>query len=136
MKDVHKSGLLTTYISDHFPIFSMKTNSLSTNKTSQVFRNFSTVNTREFHSKLQTESCQTVISSQEPQIAYAKFSKIISKRYTSSLPLHSKVPSKRDDNHWVTPALKVSIKNKNLLYIKYKRTPILYNEVKHKDYKR
>jgi hypothetical protein len=58
MKDVHKSGLLTTYISDHFPIFSMKTNSLSTNKTTQVFRNFSIVNTREFHSKLQTESCQ------------------------------------------------------------------------------
>lgn len=134
IQNEHKSGVLMADISDHYPIFGIRKHSPANNITAQTFRNFSAANTCTFHAKLQSEQWHTVYNSQEPQIAYDEFTKLITKHYNESFPMKSKFPSKRDANHWVTPALRVSFKTKNKLYIRYKKVPILFNEIEYKKY--
>lgn len=50
-------------------------------------------------------------------------------------PLKKGNPQKKNLNQWITPAIKVSIKLKNRLYIIYKNRPSLFNETKYKTYK-
>jgi len=44
--------------------------------------------------------------------------------------------TKRDNNKWITSGLRTSIKQKNKLYVKYKRIPSVYNEITYKRYRK
>lgn len=132
----HKSGVIKADISDHYPVFSMSEMS-SPLKTDQILkiRLFKPVNLEKFISLLTTESWEDTRSSNNAQTAFSSFINTLTTHYNNSFPIIEKKPSRKDSNQWITRGLKVSIKQKNKLYIQYKYRPTLHNKVRYNQYK-
>ena len=58
-----------------------------------------------------------LLSMSDAQVAYSSFHKIISEKYNKCFPIRKINKRYFNNKHWLTPALKESIKTKNKLYI-------------------
>ena len=129
----HKSGVIQADISDHFPIFTISEipSPMDPNKKIK-FRSFKQANVDRFILALRNESWENVYSTNNAQVAYSAFADTLTAHYDSVFPIIERKPSKRDSNQWITRGLKVSIKQKNKLYIRYKNSPTFHNNIIYK----
>ena len=137
LESTHSSGILLADISDHFPIFTLKScNSDSKNEHRIKYRQLSENNQEKFLNCLEREQWQIVFAHSDAQKAYTSFSELLSNHYNQCFPLIERKRTKRDNNKWITTGLRTSIKQKNKLYVKYKRIPSVYNEIVYKRYRK
>ena len=132
----HKTGVIKADISDHYPVFSISemSNSIKTDQILKV-RSFKPANIEKFISLLRAESWENTHSSNNAQMAFSCFINTLRSHYNSSFPIIEKKPSKKDSNQWIMQGLKVSIKQKNKLYIQFKNRPTLHNKTLYNQYK-
>ena len=132
----HTTGIIHSDISDHYPIFcSFDPPKNPCLEDVVTFRRYSQNNNVKFSDFLSNESWQGITTLTDPCEAYEKFINIIQNYYESSFPIITRKRTKRDGNKWITEGLKISIKHKNKLYIKYKNRPTLANKIIYNRYK-
>ena len=139
----HRSGILYTDISDHFPIFSFNPN-VSTSYSEhneqpnavQYHRAYSNHNMRNFTAALCSYDWSQVFSIDEPQVTYSTFNNALLSLYDHHFPLKQMVSRYKSRKPWLTQGLRHSIQLKNQLYIKYHKSPTDENATIYKNYKR
>ena len=141
----HSSGILCTDISDHFPVFtlnntctgsSLSSTPASTRENVKLFRSYSVQNMRNFTEALQAVDWTTVLSLDDPQAAYTAFNNVLLDLHDCHFPLKRCTTKYKARKPWLTLGLRNSIKLKNLLYIKYHKSPSNENLRIYKTYKK
>jgi len=130
------NGILCTDISDHYPVFTIlgECNNRG-NVTDNVWYRPVTIKGKEiFKSKLAGVNWDDILQTNDVQMCYSRLSTTLGQIYEESFPLKRK-GKRGDDKPWLTDTLKQSIKTKNKLYLRYKKCPILHNELKYKVYR-
>ena len=129
----HESAIIMADISDHFPIVGLSDLILNSTTHCKIkTRNFSEANKTRFQSALQNENWEGVVNESSVQEAYHTFMTLIKHHYDNSFPMQEKPLTKSKNNPWMTPELKRSIKQKNKLYVLFKKRPSLNNEISYK----
>ena len=122
---VHIQGILCTSISDHYAVFHVACNAKTDHaKTDMPLlkRNIGQRNIKKFISEMNMVDWQTVLTETDTQSAYSKFHEVISTKYNACFP-YRKISKKYYKNKpWLSTTLIESIKIKNKLYIKSKRS--------------
>ena len=132
------SGNIITDITDHFGnYFIIESNNKNCNKSDRPqIRLFSAKNKQAFAKELASVKWEETIQTlQNPCEAYEMFHKILTEIYNKNFPV-TRISRKRiKDKKWITPDLKKSSGEKNMLYSKWLKTKSLVNEQKYKQYK-
>ena len=122
---MHIQGILCTSISDHYAVFHVACNAKTEHaKTDMPLlkRNMGQRNITKFISEMNMVDWQFVLTETDTQSAYSKFHEVISTQFNACFPYH-KISKKYSKNKpWLSTALKESIKIKNKLYVKSKRS--------------
>ena len=122
---MHIQGILYTSISDHYAIFHVANNAEKDHaKTDTPFlkRNMCQRNITKFITEMNMIDWQFVLNETDTQSAYTKVHEEISTKYNACFP-YRKISKKYYKNEpWLSTALKESIKIKNKLYVKSKRS--------------
>ena len=122
---MHIQGILYTLISDHYAVFHVAGNAKTDHAQTEIpvlIRNIGQRNIAKFISEMNMVDWQFVLNESDTAMAYSKFHEVISLRYNVCLP-YRKISSKYYKNkHWLSTALKESIKIENKLYVKSKRS--------------
>ena len=79
---------------------------------------------------------QSVFSEHDAQQAFSKIQSMIQSAYEESFPLIKFKKRPATCKNWLTDCLKKSIRNKNKLYMWYRKRPTVYNKNKYLMYKR
>lgn len=135
------SGIITTDVSDHFPIFitcktDRRSNAYDSEKSTFYKRDYSEINVKNFEHSLRAANWSNIYRSTCANTAYENFISVFKDLYENSFPekliSHN---SKRFKNPWMTKGLLKSSKHKQKLYMKFlkKRSP--ENESNYKFYK-
>jgi hypothetical protein len=119
------SGILTTDISDHLPIFhitrcTVKKHDSNNTTLIQPVLNDRTLNN--MNRALLTQNWAEITECTDPQTAYSRFAYFLNEAYAAHIP-QKHVQPKKARKPWLTKALLTSIKRKNKLYsifLKYK----------------
>jgi hypothetical protein len=133
------NGILYTDISDHFPVFSIdflkKKSSTYTEYDQSKSRVYSNINIDKFKDKLQQIDWSSIISSTNGKAAFSQFYEKFCVLYDDSFPF---AKNNRYCNRikWLTVGLKKSIRIKNKLYLKYKKSKQNDDLILYKDYKK
>ena len=133
----HINGLLFQDISDHLPIFAINlANAENIDKNRVVHaRDTSTANVIKFRERLANFDWSTILSIDNPIIAYDNLLSNYSCIYNDCFPLRRINIRNYNRNPWLTTAILKSIKMKSKLYKRYLRKPTPVNEHKYKVYK-
>ena len=133
-----KSGILCTDISDHFPVFSIFNKSVDNPIIEEhVFhRPVTQKGKQKFVNKIRSLEWQSVFSEHDAQQAFSKIQSMIQSAYEESFPLIKFKKRPATCKNWLTDCLKKSIRNKNKLYMWYRKRPTVYNKNKYLMYKR
>ncbi len=111
----YNSVILTTKISDHFPILFTLANTVQQKITKYInFRDFSEVNFNRFKSNLAAINWDSLYNTNDPQLAYDIFSETFLSLYNIHFPLNTKkfnIKYHRKDP-WFTTGLLVSRREK------------------------
>ena len=130
-------GILYTDISDHLPIFYISDNKKTFDKAKYVtYRDFSSRNVDKFKDKLKNTDWSSVYIESDAQKAYSAFHKLYSNIYYKCFPLKRKKLGYSNRKPWLTEAMKVSIKEKNNLYMQFRKVPSNENKTKYKEYRK
>jgi hypothetical protein len=131
------SGILFTEISDHFPIFTIISNSITTSK-SNIRRNriLSSRNIEKFKNYLTATDWSEIIDNDNGVVAFDQFYSKFCSLYDKSFPMQTIKPNYSNKKQWLSEGMKKSIKCKNKLYIKQARNPTVANKENYKTYKR
>ena len=117
----HKQGILMSFISDHYALFHIAGNtqfqpSISNCKT--LKRDMRHQNVQRFVNEMKIVNWNQVLECDNAQLAYSTFHKVISEKYNKCFPLRKSSGNRYTNNNpWLSPAMKESIKVKNKLYI-------------------
>ena len=117
----HKQGILMSSISDHYALFHIAGNaqfqpSISNCKT--LKREMRHKNVQRFINEMKIVNWNQVLECDNVQLAYSTFHKVISEKYIKCFPLRKSSGNRyANNNPWLSPAIKESIKVKNKLYI-------------------
>ena len=117
----HKQGILMSSISDHYALFHIAGNaqfqpSISNCKT--LKRDMRHQNVQRFVNEMKIVNWNQVLECDNVQLAYSTFHKVISEKYSKCFPLKKSSGNRYTNNNpWLSPAMKESIKVKNKLYI-------------------
>ena len=133
----HFNGILYTDISDHFPIFSINTKThIDIAPQNSLIRSISECNINQFITKLRNTNWYSVTSNQDGQSAFSYFYNTYHKLYNECFPLKTIKNTYLNRKPWLSLAMQKSIKIKNKLYLKYKKTSNKENLDIYKRYKR
>jgi len=134
--DKQRQGILLTDITDHFPIFVITDYNLydNTEQTTQK-RCVNSDSVNRFKVELAGTDWSSVMNEGDAQLAYTGFTNKVMSAYETAFPVKTVKISKRPCNPWMTIGLKKSIKQKNKLYILYRKKRSTYNEIQYKLYK-
>ena len=131
------NGILFSGITDHFPIFTIISDSIVTRgSTLKKSRILSPKNIKNFENSLKSVSWADVKNTDDGPAAFDIFYKKFCKLYDESFPMQEVKPRYTNKKPWLSEGLKKSIKHKNKLYIKQARTPTESNISNYKLYKR
>ena len=132
----HKQGILYTDITDHLPIFHI-VNFIEASASPYYIkkRQVNTQTIDRFKSILNSSNWNYVTSTEDTQEPYTRFHGIIQDAYNSAFPVKEIRVKQKLKHPWVSPALQISIKFKNKLYLRYRKQPIARNETRDKNYK-
>ena len=122
---MHIQGILCTSISDHYAIFHVANNAKTDHAQTAMpllKRNMGQRNITKFTAEMNMVDWQVVLNETDTQLAYNKFHEVISTKYNACFP-YRKISKKYYKNKpWLSAALKESIKIKNKLYTKSKKS--------------
>ena len=134
-------GLLYTDVSDHLPIFALIEPVCATAQFDRgpvyTRRVFSERNKRKFSALLGNESWEEVLSLDETNVCYDKFSEKLSTYFESAFPISTRTSEASSTKKpWITRELIKQIRRKNKLYMAFHKRPSLFNEIRYKSFKR
>ena len=134
----HNAGILYTDVSDHFPIFAIDKVDcdIETNLFPLTFRRVNDRLTDQFNEILANKDWTELYSIDSSEDGYTHFMLFIQNAYNQTFPLTETRQKRKKDKPWITSAIRNSIRVKNKLYKQYHRIPTVYNEIRHKTYKR
>ena len=108
-------------ISDHYAVFHIAGNAQlqhPVNNGETIKRDMRHQNIKKFECEMKTVNWNQVLECDDAGLAYSTFHTVISEKYNKCFPWRkSSVNRYTNNNPWLTPALKESIKVKNKLYI-------------------
>ena len=131
-----KSGILYTDISDHFPIFMIIDHaSFSRTSTFIEITDMKEENINTFENKLNDCDFSSVLECDNAEEAYTALHTIIINAYNVAFPRKKIKIGYRNRLPWLTPAMKISIRNKNKLYVKSKKHCNEQNRKSYRDYR-
>jgi len=113
----HHSGIMQTDLSDHFPIFTINVslnNCTRPNPSPVQRRLFSSGNISKFSHLVSLENWSSSFDENDMQASFSAFHSRFCELYESCFPLKTFTPY-QSKLRWLTPALKKSIKIKNML---------------------
>ena len=117
-------GILYTDVSDHFPIFTIDySQTVAPPIAFHRGRNYCDKNKNKFKQKLEEINWDFVLQNNNVSESFTLFHSRICDAYNDSFPVECKRIGYRNRNQWLTPALKVSILKKNMLFTKSKNHP-------------
>ena len=122
---MHIQGILCTSISDHYAVFHVASNAKKDHTktdTPILKRNMCQRNITKFISEMNMIHWQFVLNETYTQSAYTKFHEVISTKYNACFPYRKIYKKYYKNKPWLSTALKESIKIKNKLYVKSKRS--------------
>ena len=122
---MHIQGILCTSISDHYAVFHVACNAKTEHaKTDMPLlkRNMGQRNITKFISEMNMVDWQFVLTETDTQSAYNKFHEVISTKYNACFPYRKIFKKYYKNKPWLSTALTESIKIKNKLYVKSKRS--------------
>ena len=122
---MHIQGILCTSISDHYAIFHVASNAKPDHTQTEMpllKRNMGQRNISKFIYEINSVDWQFVLTKTDPQLAYSKFHEALSNEYNACLPYGKICKRYHKNKPWLSTALKESIKIKNKLYVKSKRS--------------
>ena len=130
------NGIFYTKITDHFPIFSINCNKvIEKPKLVRKARSYSKKNIELFEQKLQGNKFHDVTEILDGKNAFDTFYKRFCLLYEECFPIKQVKQGYKNKKGWLTEGLKKSIKKKNSLYIRTKRSPTSENNQLYKTYK-
>ena len=115
----HKQGILCTDISDHYAVFHISENNKNLDDNTVVPKlkwDMRLQNIQKFVNEINAVNWEQVTESNDPQMAYSEFHKIISLNYNKSFPYRNFTKKYLNNKPWLTASLKESIRVKNKLY--------------------
>ena len=132
----HQNGILIADITDHYPVFNINIRRNITMREKYIKRRLINNDTLAlFHNKLENHNWQTMLETQDPQVAFTSFYHFFTQFYDQTFPIKKTKIGYSNKKLWLTPSLKKSIKMKNKLYYFQKRFPTEDNMKRYKKYK-
>ena len=137
IKNDNYSGILTTDISDHFPVFhiSQKSCEYPTNNEYKTIRVINEIKTLKFMGKIQNTNWSALHPFEHCQTYFSNFLRLFKSIYDESFPINRVKIRYRNRLPWLSNGLKSSIKLKNKLYQISLKHPTTFNIYKYKQYK-
>ena len=130
------SGILYADISDHFPIFYIDHSGYTETTNSYIKKRiYKEENMHRFSTEMRAKDWNQVLSDDDAQRAYTTFYNNIHETYNSCFPLREFKQGYKTRKPWLSEGMKSSIKIKNRLYMKSKKTGKKEHELKYKQYK-
>lgn len=132
------SGIFYTDISDHLPVFCIIQDTLKNIAKKYVtYRQYGKINTEKFNSKIRNTDWSCILQDNNAQSAFSCFHDKLLQLYETCFPVKKKkIDGYSNKKPWLTEALKVSIKEKNSLYINSIKNKSYENTHKYKEYRR
>ena len=122
----HSAGTLTADVTDHYINFILLSrNEQTVKKPSHIkYRPYSVQNIETLNTCLRCEDWKPVIQESNPNQAYTVFLQMFTKHFDTHIPVKTvKFNSRKHKiNNWITKGLLTSIKTKDTLFSKLKRT--------------
>ena len=136
IKDEKLSGVLTTAITDHYPIFHI----IKTNKPLKVeefimTRKYSEENKEKFITSSREVNWDDLIPTVNAQNAFTVSFNKLKGEYDKAFPIVKINKKYNNRKPWLSPSLRGSIKKKNKLYVKMHNRPTLHNTILYKQYR-
>ena len=130
------NAIFYTDITDHFPVFciSVKNNEVE-NQHYTTIRQYTEDNISKFCSNIQTVGWDSVTTCTDCQSAYSEFYKTFITLCDKHFPPVKIKTTYRNRKSWLTVGLKKSIKIKNKLFLKSRKTPTSNNIINYKKYR-
>ena len=117
------NGIMFTDISDHFPIFTVNNLTKIDNSVKTVNRrSYNKLNSEKFKTEIQNFDWNQIYNFTDCQEAFSFFHKHFKSLYDKCFPIRKTKLSYVNKKPWLTLGLKNSIKVKNQLFMKYKRS--------------
>jgi hypothetical protein len=137
MRTNSASGNLFFDLSDHLPNFILLESSPPTQTTKQrpLIRIFSEQNIQKFQNTLTEANWTSVLEETNVTASYNEFIERLTNIFNQSFPLVKQSRQSAKNKTWITPAIKVSIRQKNRLYKKHLSSNSAANESAYKKYK-
>ena len=127
----HNSGIILSYISDHFPTFYIdQTRSPKPKKKPFKIRKINDETQNDLNNLLKASSFQNITSQDDPALAFSNFFTLWNSAAELSFPeitVNPKTKSKFVHSPWMTPGLLVSCKTKQKLFSKKLQKPTVAN---------
>ena len=129
-------SIITTDISDHYPICFFTFDTRVETTTADIFRrDFSRKNVESFNIKLREQNWNRVVTENNTQTAYNLFQEIFNKVFKSSFPYKKVVKCYKNNLPWLSQGLKNSISIKHKKYNISRKHPTPANIKNYKKYK-
>ena len=136
------AGIITSDISDHFPIYALASNFVinydHSNSYKSGFRDMSMTNLCKLRERLGLVDWSVVYNQTNTNLSFEMFLHILLSNYNSIIPLQQPTRSnyKKVPRHpWITKSLLKSINRKNNLFHKYRKNPNTANKTRYVRYR-
>ena len=130
------TGILHSDITDHYPIFHISHDHLSYSENHYIKRRISSPdNIMKFSNTLNEHNWDHVLSNEDPQSAYSAFMKDYVDIYNSCFPIKNIKIGYKTRKPWLSEGLKKSIKTKNKMYHKHRKSGNKKHECLYKQYR-
>ena len=130
------SGILYTDISDHFPVFYIDYSCSIEDEDTVVHRRvYSQENIDAFITKLSNKVWNDLLVCDDVETAYSLFMDNFIEMYNDSFPLKAFKKGYKTKKIWLSEGMKRSIKRKNKLFKRFKRSGKLEHEEQYKSYR-
>jgi exonuclease III len=131
-----QSGILMWDISDHFPVFLIKNNEITTDGPKYRYKRSQGVeNKNKFKTLINNHDWSPILNNNNTQTSYSIFHENITKIYNTAFPIKRTKIGYESKLPWLSDGLKISIKRKHILHTKHLRYPTMENLLAYKTYK-
>ena len=136
MNENSLNGILYTDVSDHFPVFYIDYSCIVPSEP-HIFKKriYSQKNIDLFSQSLKRHDWSDIMTLNDPQMAYTCFYNHFYEIYEECFPVRTFKNGYKNRKMWLTEGLKKSIKIKNNMYKRHKRTNNPEHEAEYKKYK-
>ena len=132
----NESGILLTRITDHYPIFTVRSESELPEKSKfRDMRNFSEKNISNFRKLLKKHDWTDLYNIEDANLAFCNFMCNFKSYFDHCFPLQKIKINYKNRNPWISKEIKDAIKEREKLLSISIKTPTKINKKKYKKYK-